>query len=515
MPIARIQPPNLDDRTWEQIVAEMKNRIPTVAPEWTDHNPSDPGIALIELFSHIAEMIIYRLNQVPEKNYIQFLNLLDITRDPPTPAKVALTFELSADIVEVPVPRGTQVSTVPTEQEEAIVFEIDADKTLTKDDNKIGATNALTIQEAEALGLGTGEAYQVYRLNNAPLYYDPVYRDPETNKPDPYYHLIVQVAGKTWKRQDEFSENQPESYRCNPVTGEIIFGDGNFGGIPAQGAEIKAMSYRYVIGGVRSNVPANSLTLLKSPIPGVKSVTNEERAEGGTEWEAIEDTKRRAPLQIKSRYRAVTREDYEFLAKEATNEVAKVRCLGPKKKEETEDGWVYETDPLDRNPGNVNLIIVPDDVSRMPAPSEELMNEVKTFLDRRRVLTCELFLNPPFYVEIGVEQTTVYIRPGEDKENVKKNIIDDLVKFFHPVSGGNDGKGWEIGEDVYLPQVFERISRHPEVSYIEKLNVKRIDGTPSSGVRVEIKEYEIVCAADPTVSGNFNITIEEEQLDLS
>ncbi|MFW9817702.1 MAG: baseplate J/gp47 family protein, partial [Candidatus Thorarchaeota archaeon] len=323
MPTGRIQPPNLDDRSWEQIVEEIKARIPTVAPEWTDFNPSDPGITMIELFSYIAEMIIYRLNRVPEKNYIEFLNLLDITRDPPTPATVELTFELSADKVDVP--KGTQVSTVPNEQEDAIVFETDEEKTLTKENNKIKATNALTIRQPEVIGYGTGETYQVYGIKNVPLYL-------ELNKPNPWGHLEIRVDDKIWTRVDEFSEGQNEHYRCNPVTGEVIFGDGNIGGIPAQSAEIVATSYRYVIGGIRSNVPANSLTLLKSPVPGIKSVTNLLSASGGSDWEDIEDTKRRAPQQIKSRYRAVTKEDYEFLTKEATNEVAKVRCLGPKKK---------------------------------------------------------------------------------------------------------------------------------------------------------------------------------------
>ena len=82
----RIVPPNLDDRTWQDLVDEMRALIPKYAPQWTDHNPSDLGITLIELFAWLAEGVIYRLNQTPEKNYVAFLNLLGITRDPPTPA---------------------------------------------------------------------------------------------------------------------------------------------------------------------------------------------------------------------------------------------------------------------------------------------------------------------------------------------------------------------------------------------------------------------------------------------
>ena len=144
MQSARILPPNLDDRTWEDIVDEAKTLIPKFCPEWTDHNTSDPGITLIELFAWIAEGVTYRLNQVPEKNYIAFLNLLGITRDPPSPAKVELEFIGSAPVL---IPKGIQVSTVQKEQEDAVVFETDKDLQLTQADvpGIVSATNALTI----------------------------------------------------------------------------------------------------------------------------------------------------------------------------------------------------------------------------------------------------------------------------------------------------------------------------------------------------------------------------------
>ena len=64
----------LDDRTFEQLVAEAKRRIPGYTPEWTDLNDSDPGITLVQLFAWLSEMIIWRLNRVPEKNFVSFLS---------------------------------------------------------------------------------------------------------------------------------------------------------------------------------------------------------------------------------------------------------------------------------------------------------------------------------------------------------------------------------------------------------------------------------------------------------
>lgn len=66
----------LDEITFKDLVEEAKSLIPMYAPEWTNHNPSDPGITLVELFAWLCEMIIYRIDLVPEKNNLRFLKLL-------------------------------------------------------------------------------------------------------------------------------------------------------------------------------------------------------------------------------------------------------------------------------------------------------------------------------------------------------------------------------------------------------------------------------------------------------
>lgn len=71
-----LQSPDLDDRTYTDLVAEARTLIPTYAPEWTNHNPSDPGITLIELFAWLTEILIYRLNRVTDANKCAFLKLL-------------------------------------------------------------------------------------------------------------------------------------------------------------------------------------------------------------------------------------------------------------------------------------------------------------------------------------------------------------------------------------------------------------------------------------------------------
>jgi hypothetical protein len=68
--------PNLDDLSFDELVAEGKRMIPGLAPGWTDHNPSDPGIAFIELFAFVAEMLMYRANTVSDADKRVFVKLL-------------------------------------------------------------------------------------------------------------------------------------------------------------------------------------------------------------------------------------------------------------------------------------------------------------------------------------------------------------------------------------------------------------------------------------------------------
>jgi hypothetical protein len=74
--------PNLDDRSFADLVAEGRAMIPRLAPEWTNHNPSDPGITLVELFAWLTESVLYDLNQVRDESYGAFLSLLDSAAQP-------------------------------------------------------------------------------------------------------------------------------------------------------------------------------------------------------------------------------------------------------------------------------------------------------------------------------------------------------------------------------------------------------------------------------------------------
>ena len=143
--------PNLDDRRFQDFVDDAKRLIQRRIPAWTDHNVHDPGITLIEAVATIADQLGYRLNQVPERHYRKFLDLLGITLRPPAAARADLTFRLSAPRPEpVRVPAGTQVATRRLPGEEQISF-----STLT--DLEIAAVSLTEVRAAPAVGDGPSE----------------------------------------------------------------------------------------------------------------------------------------------------------------------------------------------------------------------------------------------------------------------------------------------------------------------------------------------------------------------
>ncbi|MEZ0092241.1 putative baseplate assembly protein [Streptacidiphilus sp. EB129] len=115
--------PDLDDRRFQDLVDEAKRLVMRRCPEWTDHNVSDPGVTLIETFAHMTDQLLYRLNQVPDRLYVTFLNLIGLRMLPPTPARAPVTFWLSSPArVQLTIGAGTRVGTLRTATAESVVF---------------------------------------------------------------------------------------------------------------------------------------------------------------------------------------------------------------------------------------------------------------------------------------------------------------------------------------------------------------------------------------------------------
>jgi predicted phage baseplate assembly protein len=120
-----LQLPVIDNRSFDDIVAEAQTRIPRYTQEWTDFNPGDAGFALVELFAWMTDLLIFRLQQVPQLNHIKFLQLIGIELNPAQPAQTVFVFPVQSGFAQssVLIPPGTQVSAAPANGGSPIVFE--------------------------------------------------------------------------------------------------------------------------------------------------------------------------------------------------------------------------------------------------------------------------------------------------------------------------------------------------------------------------------------------------------
>jgi predicted phage baseplate assembly protein len=145
--------PILDDRTYEQLKSELVKRIPVYAPEWTDHNESDPGIALLELFAFLGESLLFRFNQIPDSTKIAYLQLLGLQ-----PRSAQCAHSLLA--LETDRPLGAQVLAESEARAGSISFE-------TTDEVYAWPLETLAVGRKPVPSAGQQDASEVHRQQHA------------------------------------------------------------------------------------------------------------------------------------------------------------------------------------------------------------------------------------------------------------------------------------------------------------------------------------------------------------
>lgn len=664
--------PKLDDRSFQDLVDEAKKRIPTYCKEWTDHNVSDPGITLIELFAWMTDVILYRLNQVPDLHVIKFLEMMGVKLREPKSARVPITFWLAdPQMITITVPAGTEVASTQTETERSIVFTTDKDLTLFPPDlqqvmsRKTAADGSKPIYESYSLaqltegffekvpkrifsdqpriddalyfgfgndlshhilgfdgnwdpaggggidpdkspfhiweasiggqephwqrcevdmdttkGLNAPGRIQIHlpamgkvEIRNQNLYWvrarivtertaGPVkgggnegyFRSPLLKQMNvgtwggtvaathaqevtgeflgrsdgttgqrfylqrrpilkrlPGETLTVQMENEPargWTEVHDFADSDAYShhYTLDSASGELRLGpavrqpDGTirvYSAIPPRGANLVFDRYR-VGGGAEGNVRAGFLNTLKSAIPYIVKVENRRRAEGGEDQDSLEDAIMRAPALLRSRDRAVTESDFEFLAREILPKGSRVRCIQPKP---TEVGRVA--------PGQVYVLVIPHVtdaegyLSRQQLqPTAEHLAELTAYLDERRLLTTRPNIRPPEYVGVAI---SVKLRetPGADKELVRQRVLARLYRFLNPLVGWTDGQGWPFGRTLFTSDVYQCLQGIPEVQFIRGAEMRAAD---VNGAAVgEPRESIEIVAHGTMVSGRHSV----------
>jgi predicted phage baseplate assembly protein len=113
----------LDDVRFQELVSEARTRIVRYAPEWTEHNVSDPGITLIELYAWLTELLVYRINRIPERLHFGLLALVGVSPRPMECASVPVRFMLDQPGGGGVVAAGTEVASPRTAGSESVVFQ--------------------------------------------------------------------------------------------------------------------------------------------------------------------------------------------------------------------------------------------------------------------------------------------------------------------------------------------------------------------------------------------------------
>ncbi|MGC5052346.1 putative baseplate assembly protein [Micromonospora sp. DT48] len=506
--------PHLDDRTFLDLVTEARDRIRQSCPEWTDLSAHDPGIALVEAFAHLTEVMIYRLNQLPEKAYVAFLNLLGVTRHPPAAAWADVRFvRTGTDDAPLRIPAGTRVAAARGADPRPVVFVTCEPALLAAGQREVTVRmHHCEPVEAELLGVGTGQPGQVFRAERAPLARTAEPLDLLLGVEVPAGSVELGAAarehdGRTfeiWRAVDSFAGLGPQdkAYLVDRCSGTVTFapaldlrqadgrtstsGDGAVAAVPPAGRQVR-LWYR-AGGGPAGNVAAGTLTNLRDPLPGVK-VVNPLPAAGGREMEDMESVLLRGPYAFFAQQRAVTARDFEVLAT-ASGGVSRARAFTR--------AAVYSF----ARPGEVEVVLVPHVPTdarpggRLPVTVlrehevEEIRLRVEADLERRRSLGTTCRAGWARYKAVSI-RARVVVRREEDVDAVRRRIHDRLHQTLSPLPTALNPAGWAFGEPLRASNVYRLLEQaEPGVRYVESVRFE-VDEAPDKQVRtLAVDQYQ-------------------------
>jgi hypothetical protein len=571
----------LDDLRFQELVSEARTRIARHAPAWTEHNVSDPGITLIELFAWFTDILLYRVNRIPERLHLALLELVGVTPAPPRQARADIRVVLERPTPGLTIPAGTEVAAPRTAGQDAIVFRTTEPLTFPTGQLSARALEPTTPDHAVLLGFEQPLSGLVIRLeldasppadiagagpvvweasgpdggwSQASLIDDETdglrlgsgavtlalpaqtsgaviggrelhwLRCRAAHRPDidslrtfvvgatvpaahaaavideslgrsegvpgvtyPLRHrpVLALEPGETlqvrepgsdqwvdWEPVTSFARSGAgdRHFVLDLVSGEVRFGpairqpDGGwrrFGAVPPAGAALRFTRYRHG-GGLAGNVATGALTMLHSSLPGVASVTNPRPAVGGADAESLDSARRRAGLELRTRTRAVTVEDFERLTLAASPRVARALCSAAEAHGLVRVRVVPRVESPDR-------LLTPDEL----APDHALMERVAERLEEHRLIGTSILLAPARLRGVSVA-AEVGAAPLADLERVRQDVEHALYTFLNPLVGGSPdgpGDGWAGGRALNQGELFGIVYR---IAGVRSVNVLRV-----------------------------------------
>ena len=409
-------------RDYETIREDLLNLIPNYAPNWTNRDPSDFGVTLVELFSYMGDLLNFYIDRAANEGFLatasqrdsilRIASMLNYTPTESTPAIVELSFSNSSATNKT-VPAGTQIATSVTVNgvTTQVIFETDDAVVVPA---KVGAVNGVATVDAtqgktvtELLGTSNGTPNQVFKLsqdstitdsieisvNGVAYSYSPFLID--NNLFDPVFTTFSDSEGYTY----------------------VQFGDGIGGRIPPSAGTINA-TYRVGLGSA-GNVPINKLTFfLTNPQSGV-TVNNQEAAAGGSDPETTDSIRTNAPLALKGLNRAVSLQDYSSLALQLPG-VAKAIATAN----------VYSSILLFVKPfGDRGSITAGGVVSTTPV-FDNLIADLSAYFAEKAAPGTEITYFPPAYVPVDLE-VTINLLPQYKQSIVQNQALSSIRELFN------------------------------------------------------------------------------------
>lgn len=489
----------------EALIARIQNRI----PEWTASDPADFGVALVEAFAYLGDVVSYYIDRTANESFIQtatqrnsILNIaqtfgyvpagyrqatVDVTftnnstEDITIPAGTVIEADIAIEDTVQPVYFTTNVdATVP-----AILDETPGIDTVSASEGRsvvIVAENTNTY--GELIGTSDGTPGMSFELGETPVV-------------DGSIEVYVQDGDiySKWTQVQHLTDYSPTDLVYSTFLDEndvvsVTFGDGVSGVIPTIYSEIRA---KYIVGGGSvGNVNANTLTTLyyipglsegeTSAIQGAITVTNDASGLGGSNPESNDQIRIAAPAALRSGNRAVTLKDFADLA---------LSVSGVGKANATASVWTSVTLYIAPSRTAIDTDPAPglDDTDTPTAEYDRLKANVLTFLENKTLIGTTVTVQPPTYVDaiVDIEYTKLaQYTTSEVELNIKTALFTGFgylgVKF----------------EDTIYPQDIEFvIQQAPGVKTVKVTALHEVAGsglttlTGSAGEIFRFKEENL------------------------
>lgn len=433
-----LQLPNLDDRSYTDLVTEARQLIPVYDPDWTNHNPSDPGITLIELFAYLTEMLLYRLDRVTLENQRRFLKLLNGPDWVPTA-------DPAADV---------RTTVLAVRARERAVTAADFERLATDDFNRWLATMQRAEQGGGALEWWTVTLLDPTDRANFPSSVPPVARArclPSRNldrgteaerTADAPAHVSLIVLPQT---ASTLAGARTGHTATLLPSGKVLVAGGAAGNTALASAELyDSISNTWSAAGTLAGARAGHTA---TPLPSAKVLVV-----GGAAGDAA----------------LASAELYD----PASNTWSAAGALGTARADHTATFLVI-----------AKLLVVAGDADGNSLASAELYDPdvgvlqppvalqvaVRSYLDERRMLTTRHHVVGPRYAPISAEVVlarTSDTLTGGARDAVNARVKAALEGFLDRLTGGTQQDGWTFGRDVYVSELNQAIEAIPGVDYV-------------------------------------------------